>query len=166
MSAQVTISGIRKRPSLAQLIKDSQADQQVIRRASKEALAAWFRQSERLNIARTFHRLRGGKFIDFARRIGVDKSSAYLLVHLHLWRSKIETRCLDEAERAAIRGEPFRYPGWEAALSWFNKSRCPAGNVLLNKGGNDDKRTPPDIFPTLRVRMHVGCGRIEGEPSL
>ncbi len=146
MSASSTISALRKKLTLAQLVKDSQADQQIIRRASREALAAWFRQSERLNIARTDHRLRGAKFIDFARRIGVDKSSAYLLVHLHEWRSQIETRCLDEAERAAKRGEPFYYPGWQTALSWYHKNRGPAWNALLNKGRGDDKRTPPDIF--------------------
>lgn len=146
MSANVTFSALRKKLTLAQLVKDSQADQQIIRRASREALAAWFRQSERLNIARTDHRLRGAKFIDFARRIGVDKSSAYLLVHLHKWRSRIEARCLDEAEGAAKRGEPFHYPGWQTALSWFHKNRQTGWHTLHGSGTSDDKRTPPEIF--------------------
>jgi hypothetical protein len=39
------------------MIRDARADQQVIRRATQQALRAWFKQSERLNIARREYRL-------------------------------------------------------------------------------------------------------------
>jgi hypothetical protein len=72
-------------PTLGRMIRDAKSDQQVIRRATQQALSAWLRQSERLNIARSEYRLSGPRFIDFARRIGVtDQKSAYQLVHLHL----------------------------------------------------------------------------------
>jgi hypothetical protein len=48
-----------KIPTLGQMIRDARGDQQVIRRATQQALRAWFRQSERLNIARREYRLRG-----------------------------------------------------------------------------------------------------------
>ena len=59
-------------PSLARMIRDARADQQVIKRATQEALRAWFRQSERLNIARREYKLRGPRFVDFARPIGIN----------------------------------------------------------------------------------------------
>jgi len=63
------------------MIRDARGDQQVIRQATQQALSAWFRQSERLNIARREYRLRGPRFNDFARRIGItDQTSAYYLV--------------------------------------------------------------------------------------
>src|ERR1700693_4660581 len=73
-------------------------DPQIIRPATQEALRAWFRQSERLNIARREFRLRGPRFVDFARRIGIsDQTSAYHLVHLHRSRAKIISKCVDDA---------------------------------------------------------------------
>jgi hypothetical protein len=110
-------------PTLGQMIRDARADQQVIKRATKEALDAWFRQSERLNIARKAHSLRGPRFVDFARRIGVtDQASAYQLVKLHQYRARIIKKCANDATEIANRGVPYRYPGWETALSWFHKS--------------------------------------------
>jgi hypothetical protein len=141
-----------KPPSLAQMIRDSRADQQIIKRATQEALRAWFRQSERLNIARREYRLRGPRFIDFARRIGVtDQSSAYQLVKLLNYRAKIIGKCVDDAEAAAKRGEVYRYPGWETALSWFYRSknlrsvRTPSGRYWL---------TPTAVYRKLDVEFH------------
>ena len=56
------IHGIRKThaiPTLAQMIREGQESAAKIKRASKEALAEWFAQSERLNVARSHHGLRG-----------------------------------------------------------------------------------------------------------
>ena len=65
-------------PTLGQMIREARADQQVIKRATKDALDAWLRQSERLDIARKVHNLHGPRFVDFARRIGItDQASAY-----------------------------------------------------------------------------------------
>ena len=55
-------------PTLSQMIRDGQVSVTKIRRASQEALAEWFAQSERLNIARNHYRLRGDRFVDFAKR--------------------------------------------------------------------------------------------------
>jgi hypothetical protein len=92
-----------------------------IRRSTQEALIEWFAQSERLNIARTHYQLRGDRFRDFARRIGIDRSSAYQLVKLHRHRAAIMSRCLDEQGRATARGEPYSFPGWETALGWLEQ---------------------------------------------
>src|SRR5277367_857857 len=110
-------------PSLAQMIKDGQESNRKIKRASKEALQEWFRQSERLNIARRHHKLRGDRFVDFAKRIGIDRSAAFDLVKLWKHRSAIMSRCLDEAEAAAKRGEMFNHPGWRTALEWCEPIR-------------------------------------------
>jgi hypothetical protein len=108
-------------PTLGQMIRDARADQQTIKRATKDALNAWFRQSERLNIARKSHSLRGPRFVDFARRIGItDQASAYQLVKLHQYRARIIRKCAKESADAARRGEIYRYPGWETALSGFH----------------------------------------------
>jgi hypothetical protein len=115
-------SALRKNadvPTLAQMISEGQKSFAKIRRSSQEALQEWFAQSERLKIAMQHYRLKGESFIDFARKIGVDKSSAYNLVKLWKHRAAITSRCLDEAEKAAARREPFQYPGWLTALSWF-----------------------------------------------
>jgi len=118
----LTNSALRKNgdvPTLRQMELDGQKSLAKIRRASQESLQEWFAQSERLNIARGHYKMKGDRFIDFAKRIGVDKSSAYNLVKLYQHRAAITSRCLDEAEKAAARGEPFCYPGWLTALSWF-----------------------------------------------
>src|SRR5579864_3860322 len=77
-----SVSVIRRRrkqevPTLSQMIREGREDADKIKRHTKEALLLWFRQSERLNIARANYALRGYQFEDFAGRIGVDKSSAY-----------------------------------------------------------------------------------------
>ena len=106
-------------PTLARMIQNGRASAAKIKRASQEALIEWLAQSERLNIARTHYHLRGARFIDFAKRIGVDRSSAFELVKLYKHRAAIMSRCLDMAEQAAARDEQFDYPGWRTALEWY-----------------------------------------------
>jgi hypothetical protein len=132
-------------PTLAQMIRDGQTDAIKHKQRSRDALAYWFRQSERLNIARTHHRLRGPRFSDFARRIGIDRSSAFEIVKLQRHRAAIEARCLDEQERAAERGEMYFHPGWEAALAWFEKGRSGSGRFWL---------TPPSLYQSLDDEFH------------
>ena len=97
-------------------------------------------------MARRDHRLRGEKFRAFARRLGIDKSSAYMLVHLCRYRAEITGRCLDMAEDAAKRGEVYRPPGWETALGWFhNAGKTTRGNFLL---------TPPRLYAELDREFH------------
>ena len=58
-------------PTLAQMIREAQEfSKPKLKRLTREALLEWFAQSERLNIARIHHHLRGPRFIDFAERIG------------------------------------------------------------------------------------------------
>ena len=137
-----------KIPTLGQMIRDARGDQQVIRRATQQALRAWFRQSERLNIARREYKLNGPRFVDFARRIGVtDKTSAYQLVHLYRYRAQIISRCVDDAAAAAKRGQIYRYPGWETALGWFHQSGRiqRSGRYWL---------TPPALWRKLDAEFH------------
>jgi phage N-6-adenine-methyltransferase len=108
-------------PTLAEMIRAGRISADKIKRASKDALLEWFAQSERLNIARSHYKLRGDRFVDFAKRIGVDRSSAFELVKLHLHRVAILDRCLD-LQRGSGRGSAFVYPGWENALGWFKAS--------------------------------------------
>jgi len=133
------------------MIREARADQQVIKRATKDALDAWLRQSERLDIARKVHNLRGPRFVDFARRIGItDPASAYQLVKLHQYRGKIAKRCAKESADAARRGETYRYPGWETALSWFhNPARIRrSGRYWI---------TPPQLYRKLDAEFQFDC---------
>jgi len=91
--------------------------------------------------------------MDFARRLGIDKSSAYDLVQLHRYRAQIESRCLDLAEVAAKRGEPFRYPGWETALSWFYRpSRWRHRTISVHAADGEERTTPPHVFGRFGAR--------------
>lgn len=107
----------------------------------------WFAQSERLNIARTHYELRGDRFRDFARRIGIDRSSAFELVKLHRHRAAIMSRCLDQQERATAGGEPYSFPGWETALGWFESSR--RNPTIVWQKESDEWATPPALFNFL-----------------
>ena len=138
-------------PTLGQMIREARADQQVIRRATQQALHAWFRQSERLNIARWEYKLRGPRFVDFARRIGItDQTSAYQLAHLCQYRAKIIKMCADAAADAAKHGQIYRYPGWETALDWFHKTGRirRSGRYWL---------TPPDLYRKLNAEFQFDC---------
>ena len=75
------------------MIREGSESAAKIKRATKEALAEWFAQSERLNIARSHYKLRGSRFADFAGRIGLDQTSAYQLVKLWKHRKAILARC-------------------------------------------------------------------------
>jgi hypothetical protein len=98
------------------MIKDSQADRGIIKRRSYQALMAWFRQAERLRTAKCVYRLRGGRFLDFARRIGItDQSTAYGLVRFYPYKQAILKQCAKEAKAAAKAGRIYQYPGWENA---------------------------------------------------
>ena len=132
------ISVIRKPPlvpTLAEMIREGQASAVRIKRATKDSLLEWFSQSERLNISRSHYKLRGDRFIDFASRLGVDKSSAYQLVKLWPHRPKILARCLDEG----------RYYGWETCLYWFEKSPR-TWTRLKSDTRSDERRAPTKIF--------------------
>jgi hypothetical protein len=135
-------------PTLGRMIGDARGDQQVIRRATQQALHAWFRQSERLNFARWEYKLRGPRFLDFARRIGItDQTSAYQLGHLYRYRAKIIKKCSDEAADATKRGQIYRYPGWETALGWFHKSE------RIRRSGRYWV-TPPDLYRKLDAEFN------------
>jgi hypothetical protein len=103
-------------PTLSQMVRDGQADAIRHRQRTREALQYWFRQSERLNIARAHHRLRGTRFTDFARRIGVDRASAFQLVKLHKHRDTTLAECREERAQAIAWGETYFYPGWRTVL--------------------------------------------------
>jgi hypothetical protein len=91
-------------PTLAQMVRDGQASTARIKRASVEALHEWFAQSDRLNIARSHYQLRGDRFVDFARRIGLDRSSAFQLIKL--WKHK-RRFCPDARRRTGFQvGRP------------------------------------------------------------
>ncbi len=80
-------------PTLSEMIRDGRSSAGLIKRGTSTALLEWLKQSERLNIARTHYVLRGGRFTDFADRLGVDRSSAFQLVKLWLHRKAILKRC-------------------------------------------------------------------------
>jgi hypothetical protein len=103
-------------PTLSKMVRDGRADTIQHGRRTRESLDYWLRQSERLNIARTHYGLRGTHFTDFARRIGVDRSSAFELVKLYKHRATILSDCSVEQERAVGRGETYLYPGWRTPV--------------------------------------------------
>ena len=140
------ISGFRKTsaiPTLSQMIREGQRSAAKIKRATKEALVEWFAQSERLNIARTHYHLRGARFIDFGRRIGIDKSSAYQLLKLSKHRTAILTRCEDEG----------RYYGWETCLYWFERNPDLSWHRSPHGSHTDEYATPITVFE----RFGKGC---------
>jgi hypothetical protein len=135
-------SGIRnlRIPTLAQMIREAQEfSKPKLKRLTREALLEWFAQSERLNIARIHHHLRGPRFIDFAERIGVDQSSAYQLVKLWQYRKPILARCEDEG----------RYYGWETCLYWHEK---PPRGRHQDRDAKQEYGTPPAIFRRFGTR--------------
>jgi DNA modification methylase len=103
-------------PTLSRMVRDGQADAIQHRRRTREALDYWFRQSERLNIAHTYYGLRGTRFTDFARRIGVDRASAFRLIKSNKHRATILADCRSEEHAAIGRGEYYFYPGWRTLL--------------------------------------------------
>jgi hypothetical protein len=103
-------------PTLSQMVRDGQADAIQHRRRTREALDYWFRQSERLNIAHTYYGLRGTRFTDFSRRIGVDRASAFRLIKLNRHRAEILADCQEEENEADAQGQPYFFPGWRTAL--------------------------------------------------
>ena len=106
----------RDAPTLSKMVRDGWADTTQHGRRTRESLDYWFRQSERLDIARSHYGLRGTRFTDFARRIGVDRSSAFELVKLHKHRATILSDCFGEQETAVGRGETYFYPGWRTLV--------------------------------------------------
>jgi phage N-6-adenine-methyltransferase len=142
-------------PTLTQMISDGQRSHKKIKRASQESLKEWFAQSERLNIAKSHYKLKGARFIDFARRIGLDKTSAFDLVKLHKHRAAITSRCLDEAETAAQHGEQFQYPGWRSALEWFEPKQKRGWSKGLETA--QDRETPDWLYEKFNREFHFTC---------
>jgi phage N-6-adenine-methyltransferase len=130
-------------PTLSQLVRAGQESAAKIKRATKEALAEWFAQSERLNIARTHYKLRGERFADFASRIGIDRASAYQLMKLLKHRTAILARCRDEG----------RYYGWETCLYWFERDPRRSWHRSPHGSHTDEYGTPPSVFK----RFGSGC---------
>jgi site-specific DNA-methyltransferase (adenine-specific) len=141
-------------PSLSEMIRDGQASHARIRRSTREALIEWFAQSERLNIARTHYGLRGDRFRDFARRIGVDRSSAFELVKLHQHRAAIMSRCLDQQEQATARGEPYSFPGWQTALGSIEQRSHRHRPMVIWHHGSDEWEAPAALFDFLDGLFH------------
>jgi hypothetical protein len=113
-------SALATLPTLSQMVRDGQADTIQHGRRTRETLEYWFRQSERLNIARSHYGLRGARFTDFARRIGVDRASAFRLIKLHKHRGAVLSECRDELAKATALRETY-----ESALSdlWTHNCR-------------------------------------------
>jgi hypothetical protein len=166
-------SGIRtpdrpRVPTLAEMIRDGQASQAKIRRSTQEALVEWFAQSQRLNVARTHYHLRGDRFRDFARRLGIDRSSAFQLVKLHRHRTAIMSRCLDEQEQATALGVAYSYPGWESALGWFEQRGHRHPPMVIWQHGSDEWETPAALFklPGQHLPLRRGCVCIAPERQM
>jgi site-specific DNA-methyltransferase (adenine-specific) len=90
----------------------------------------------------------------FARRLGIDRSSAFLLVKLHRHRTAIMSRCLDEQERATARGVAYSYPGWESALGWFEQRGHRHPPMVIWQHGSDEWETPAALFNFLDSIYH------------
>ena len=149
-ATQAEFSGIRKNPDVG--ADDPRcAGQSAGDPTSESAGTARMVQAvgAAQHIARREYRLRGPRFVDFARRIGVtDQSSAYHLVHLHRYRAQIISRCVDGATAAAKRGQIYRYPGWETALGWFHPTK--------RRGGQRSGcywLTPPALYRKLNAEF-------------
>jgi phage N-6-adenine-methyltransferase len=134
---------VTRKPSLSEMIAASLISREKIKQSTQTALLEWFAQSERLTIARDHHGLRGARWIDFAGRLGVDKSSAYQLVKLHAFRTEILKRCRDEG----------RWPGWETCLYWYARDPRKTWHRAPFTASTDEFGTPPEIFK----RFGTGC---------
>jgi hypothetical protein len=91
-------------------------------------LLEWFAQSERLNIARIHHHLRGPQFTDFAERIGVDQSSAFQLVKLwQNWKRILRVAQSAVCGHLSMGGEcrRLRAGRWHGDRSAAGLVRCP-----------------------------------------
>jgi phage N-6-adenine-methyltransferase len=145
-SEKLTNGRNRRVPTLGQMIREAEADQQIIRRATRRALEAWFRQAARLHIAKHHHHLKGSRFLDFAHRIGVDdQASAYQLVHLHRYRDDIMSDCNSGEAEAKQADDVYHWPGWEAALSRHHTGRNRSRRTMPND--NRDNPIDEDDFP-------------------
>ena len=140
----------RRIPTLAEMIRDGQASHAKIRRSTQEALIEWLCpvRTAATSPARIIS-CAGDRFRDFARRIGIDRSSAFQLVKLHRHRAAIMSRCLDEQERATARGEPYTFPGWETALGWFEQRGHHHTPKVTWQHGSDEWETPRALFAFL-----------------
>jgi hypothetical protein len=106
-SAMQTRTHAQGVPTLSQMVRDGKADTVQHGRRTRQSLDYWFRQSERLNIACAHYELRGTRFTDFARRIGVDRASAFQLIKLYKHRSAILSDCREEEDETTNRGECY-----------------------------------------------------------
>jgi site-specific DNA-methyltransferase (adenine-specific) len=145
-------SGIRTPdiPTLAEMIRAGRASADKIKRASKDALLEWFAQSERLNIARIHYQLRGDRYVDFAKRIGIDRTSAFELVKLLAHRAAVLAKCHDLQQQASLGGSTFSYPGWETALGWFvTQRKAEVHNTVTWQHTSDSWGSPQALFDFL-----------------
>jgi phage N-6-adenine-methyltransferase len=127
---------VTRTPTLSEMIAGSVISRAKIKQSTKIALMEWLAQSQRLVIARDHYGLRGSRYVDFAGRIGVDRSTAYQLAKLHGFRTEILKRCKDEG----------RWVGWETALYWFARDPRRTWHRAPFSGYSDEYATPPEIF--------------------
>lgn len=127
---------VTRTPTLSKMIAASVLSRQKIKQSTKIALMEWLAQSERLVIARDHYGLRGSRYVDFAGRIGVDRSTAYQLSKLDGFRTEILKRCRDEG----------RWPGWETCLYWFARDPRKTWHRAPFTASTDEFGTPPEIF--------------------
>jgi site-specific DNA-methyltransferase (cytosine-N4-specific) len=139
-------------PTLSQMVRDGRADTIQHGRRTRESLDYWLRQSERLNLARSHHGLRGTRFTDFARRIGVDRASAFQLIKLHKHRAAILADCQNERDKAIARGETYFYPGWRIAMELRegNASRGRSATYAWHQGS-----APACAATTSSPKVHL-----------
>jgi hypothetical protein len=128
-------SGTRT-PSLYEMICDSVVSREKIKQSTQRALLEWLKQSERLVIARDHYHLAGSRWVDFASRIGVDRTSAYRLVKLWPLKVKVLKRCKGTGH----------YPGWETCLDWFTPD---ASGRTRPEAGMRYWLTPPELKAAL-----------------
>jgi hypothetical protein len=145
------------------MVRDGKADTVQHGRRTRQSLDYWFRQSERLNIARAHYELRGTRFTDFARRIGVDRASAFQLIKLYKHRSAILSDCREEEDETTNRGEcyfiPVGAPHWNARkASNHVVGRLPASGSMARS--QHERRTDLDstapFVHTPKVFLHEG----------
>jgi hypothetical protein len=117
-------------PSLADMVRDAGADNERAKRGSIDALMVMLNHAGRLWSARVDHELGGDSYVDFAKRIGIDRSTAFELVKLHPYREGVIARIKVEAAAATARGLVYIAPSWKKALANFEPK---AGKKMEHK---------------------------------
>ena len=163
-------------PTIDEMLLDGHRDSLRLKRATEETYLLWMAQARRLWVSEYIWGYHGNRYKEFARRIGVDYTSAKTLKKFFIPWTHLDGRTYAEisikrfqaeADRAKARGDlTYKWPGWLKAWQVMEKEYGLKKPADLDADEEEEEAAiTPEVVADLKAQLAVAEVRYKSETN-